>query len=225
MTKLCIYSCIYFCIALIQTRKQKNDNLCYLPSVRRRRWRLERMCAGVCSLWWLWSKEAASASVAWRLSWRRFWRISSHSTHQVCLPPRLPQQHYQPSVINSLITTSCFCLYRDGFGAETHGVLRPVQRCSGFAEWSGCLNRGGTRCSCHYLARQEGEGFSYPASSHSLLLLPCISTTHDAHHGSMHYSVLQPWYQFGLIWHPFYFCNFLIFLNVSSCMVYDLLLQ
>lgn len=86
-----------------------------------------------------------------------------------------------------------FVLYRDGFGAEAHGVLRPVQRCSGFAERSGRLNRRGTRCSCHYLAGQEGEGLSDSSSPHSLLPLSCISTAHDTHHGGMHYSVLQPW--------------------------------
>lgn len=85
-----------------------------------------------------------------------------------------------------------FFLCRDGFGAEAHGILRPVQRCSGSAEWSRCLNRRGTRCSCHYLAGQEGEGLSYSASSHGLLPLSCISTAHDAHHGGMHHSILQP---------------------------------
>lgn len=86
-----------------------------------------------------------------------------------------------------------FFLSRDRFGAEAHGVLRPVQRRSGLAEWSGCLDRRGPRCSCNHLAGPKGEGLPYSASSHSLLTLSCISTTHDAHHGGVHYSALQPW--------------------------------
>lgn len=86
-----------------------------------------------------------------------------------------------------------FFLCRDGFGAEAHGVLQSLQRCSGFAERSGRLNRRGTRCSCHYLAGAEGEGFSYSAPPYSLYPLSGISTAHDAYHGGMHHSILQPW--------------------------------
>ena len=95
---------------------------------------------------------------------------------------------YHPSCI-----TSSLFLSRDRFGAEAHGVLQPVQRRPGLAEWSGCVDRRGARCSRNHLAGPEGEGLPYSASSHSLLSLSCISTTHDAHHGGVHYSTLQPW--------------------------------
>lgn len=85
-----------------------------------------------------------------------------------------------------------YVLCRDGFGAEAHGILQSLQQRSGFAKRSGRLNRRGTCCSCHYLARQEGEGLSHSASSHSLLSLSCIRATYDAHHGGMHHSILQP---------------------------------
>lgn len=55
----------------------------YPALCRKRLRRLERMCAGVSGLWWLWNKEATSASSIWRLSWRHCWRGWSRSTHQV----------------------------------------------------------------------------------------------------------------------------------------------
>lgn len=88
-------------------------------------------------------------------------------------------------------STFLFHLCRDGIRAEAHGVLRPLQRRSGFAQRSRCLDRRSPRCSCHYLAGQEGEGLSYSASSHGLYPMSCISAAHDTHHGGVHHSVLQ----------------------------------
>lgn len=162
----------------------------FYPALARKRLRrLERMCAGVSGLWWLWNKEATSASSIWRLSWRHCWRGSSRSTHQVVSPHPLARQRGSASAYND----SCFFLRRDRVGAEAHGVLRPVQRHSGLVKRSWGLHRRGTCCPCHHLAGSEGEGLSDSASPYSLLPLPCFCTAYDTHHGGMHHSVLQPW--------------------------------
>lgn len=93
---------------------------------------------------------------------------------------------------------------RDGIGAEAHGVLRPLQRCSGLAQRSRRLNRRSPRCSCHYLAGQEGEGFSYSASPHGLYSMSRISAAHDTHHGGVHHSVLQS------LWAKYHFRFFVL---------------
>lgn len=96
--------------------------------------------------------------------------------------------------LSSSVDDSCLLLHRDWTGAETHGVLRPVQRHSGLVEWSWGLHGGGTCGPRYNLDGSEGEGLSNSASPHSLLPLPRFSTAYDAHHGGMHHSVLQSWY-------------------------------
>lgn len=153
---------------------------------------------------------AASTSATWRLSWKRFWRASSRLTHQVRrLYIIISTTYVITSFIICHLSTPLYFLCRDGFGAEAHGILQSLQQCSGFAQRSGRLNRRGTCCSCHYLARQEGEGFAHSASSDGLLSLSCICAAYDAHHGGLHHSVLQPW------WAPKKFT----FLPVSSCVI------
>lgn len=160
----------------------------HLALDRKRLRRLERTCAGVSALWWLWNKEATSASLTWRLSWRHCWRRSSRSTHQVVSPHPLTRQHSSAR----LVTIPAFSS-RDWVGAEAHGVLWPVQRHSGLIERSWGLHRRGTCWLRYYLAGSEGEGLSDSASAYSLLPLSCFCTPYDTHHGSMHHSILQPW--------------------------------
>lgn len=130
------------------------------PSVRRKRWRLQRTCAGVCSLWWLWSKEAASASAAWRLSWRHFWRASSHSIHLVSHPQSLHQQHDQPSVANS------FNLFLLLSSTETGLEQRHMAFCGLFSDTLALLNgvgvSTGEALAAHVITWLDRKGRGFP---------------------------------------------------------------
>lgn len=117
--------------------------------------RLERMCAGVSGLWWLWSKEATSASSIWRLSWRHCWRGLSRSTHQVVSPHPLARQRSSAR----LITIPAFS------SAETGLEQRHMAFCGLFSDTLALLNGVGVSTGEALVARvitwldRKGRGF------------------------------------------------------------------
>lgn len=193
MGKTLLYNELMYGMNLKKQKHFKHDNLCYICQE-------ETLKAGVYVCWCVRSLVTLEQGGSLSLSSLEAQLGSLLESVITFNPPGQSSLHF-PQKINHQIqkfshhpfsSLPAFLLCRDGIGAEAHGLLQSVQRCSGSAEWSWSLNRRGARCSCHFLAGQEGEGLPYPASSHRLLPLSCFSATHDADHGGVHYSLLQP---------------------------------
>lgn len=140
------------CIAL-------NTNwTCRCFSFRRRPWRQEVIFAGVCSHWWLWNKEVASSSAAWRLSWRHSWRVWLPSTPQVNFPQQSKQRFFSTYKLE-IIFWSLFSF------ADVDLEQRHMAFCSLFSDALALLNGVGVSAGEALAARvinwldRKGRGF------------------------------------------------------------------
>lgn len=152
----------YSYLFLYSFNPNKQNNL-LRSSGRRRRWRLECTCAGVFSLWSLWSKEAASASTAWRLSWRQFWRALWHSTHLVSRPPQ-PSKGKKCLFVFFYITPAVSLL---PFSSPETGLeQRHMAFCSLFSDALALLNgvgvSTGEALAAHVITWLDRKGRGFP---------------------------------------------------------------